>query len=263
MRRRSLHYNSIVILLQLVVALRYEWPDHSTILCDRWVYACRNDLLNFCPSCFDQSADSACAELQIGLRIPLTLVAFAQLLHIDRRRVQLAEFFNTLAYVKHIGPTNPTVGAALQRILSAPCTDNPSWPQDTAARLLEYYASTERADGMRILPVSSLLRFLRVFAAFAQRHNDADVVMPALWLNANGSPLLLFTLYPLGFAVPRILWQNGLLMVQSYAGRPMSEYYAASFAVRGRIARNLLRSVQQFTDGVDGFRYRPRASFAT
>lgn len=258
---------TVVALHSLAVLLRSsEWPDHSTTLRDRWVASCRDDLRSICPRCADQSsaaaaaaaaASSACDDLRSDMRVPLTLASFAQLLHIDRRPVQCVEFRGSLAYAKRVWPTHGgRLDGELRRILgdAADDADESSWDQRTVARLLEFYASSsvERADGTRVLPVSSVRRFLRVFAANATRNDD--VVMPAVWLNANASPLVLLTLSPLGFAVPRILWLSGVLMVQTFAGRPMAEYWAQSFAVRARIARNVLLAVQRFTEGVDGFR---------
>lgn len=116
--------------------------------------------------------------------------------------------------------------------------------------IANHYANADEVDGVQLYPTSAARRFVRDFGA-----NFTNPMMRWALMHMNAAPMLMATLYGLGFPVPRLLLTCGFVIVQSNEGLPLDRYYGHKFTDRVYIAQQLLEAAVLFTNGHAGFRY--------
>lgn len=114
-------------------------------------------------------------------------------------------------------------------------------------KLLNAFENDNSIAGFQICPKNSVARFMNVFST---RSTYAWIL-----LNLNVEPLIVDTLWNRKFSVPKLYPSCGFVTIQSDNGLPLYEFYDKSFAVRLKIARNLLMAAIQFSHGIEGFRW--------
>ncbi|XP_062560553.1 uncharacterized protein LOC134224916 [Armigeres subalbatus] len=84
---------------------------------------------------------------------------------------------------------------------------------------------------------------------------DGHELSKMLLLKVNVQPLLLKMLHERGFPVPKLVFQGGFTVVETYEGQSLVNFYDNSLNVRLMIANELIKASLKFTNGYNGFRF--------
>uniref|UniRef100_A0A0K8U4F3 UPF0672 protein C3orf58 n=1 Tax=Bactrocera latifrons TaxID=174628 RepID=A0A0K8U4F3_BACLA len=124
-----------------------------------------------------------------------------------------------------------------------------SFPLNSEYLRKEYLTQVVGAD-LQICPHASIQQFVNFFATHSE-YNETTV-----WLLMLTNPQLLVHPYleHHGFPVPQLFGVCGLTTFQEHVGQTLQHFYKANFAIKLRIAKQLLESALKFTNGFEGYR---------
>lgn len=239
--------------LIFLFATRYQWPDHASM--ESFLRFCQFDH-QMCPVCFDNETLS-CHTLASRVKINATVTNFLNGLFHTGRFMQYGLYQNESAVIKYV--VYRDLAYEMHRKVCELLVDRDMncdaiWYSKEHQKILrkmliKHYIEFERTTHIKVLPLKSVSRFLRVFG-----QNYSNEVIPILQLNTNPEPMLMHTLHAHGFPVPRVLMECGLVVVPSYEGNSLQYYFGSPFRRRVQIAKHMLETALLFTEGIEGFR---------
>ncbi|EDS39860.1 conserved hypothetical protein [Culex quinquefasciatus] len=84
---------------------------------------------------------------------------------------------------------------------------------------------------------------------------EGTELLQLILLKVNVQPLLLELFDGRGFPVPKVIFQGGFQLFESFDGDALVNFYDSSLNIRLRIAKELIQASFLFTEGVNGFRF--------
>lgn len=216
----------------------------------RWIDYCLSDV-DRCPMCFGESERDGCVSFLEHVELEESIGTSVNELF-GSRRTQFGYAQQTPVILKHLSNDDK-----LNQLLSAVCDENSvclANSADLEAKVTRFVTESKPIDGIQRCENASTERFERVFNTYSSRTifwaqvyiNPEQVVLKALRRSDQREIFARIA--------PILIDSKGFVLVESNAGRPLHDFYAAAFEKRLAIARNLLLAAEAFSHGIDGMR---------
>lgn len=240
-----------LVALFLWIVMKYQ-PEERASSLKSLVQQCQYDTTILCPGCFPRPVNCSFFE---NLKSIDSNELFEELLtHFNQHGVR----YGTLSgSEQRVVIKNLNKEHGVEELISSICNDLKIY-RNCRLRNKEPYLKVLRQrvlndnqlEGAILCPLmdeEALKRFL-----FEIDENDLNKI---LLMRINAQPLLLKLLQERNFPVPKLIFQGGFTLVESYEGEALAKYYDRPLNVRLLIANELIKASLNFTAGVDNFRF--------
>lgn len=242
--------NLHVLALLLCVIFQFQ-PRENESLTEYLINQCQIDTQQLCPECFSSSIDcnrwtnlvtidSSNPWNQLSCRYNPHGVSYGLLNNGQQ------------AVIKKLNK-NQAIEALLREICQDLQVSQSSCKYKTDSKFINIIRRKvleQELEGCIICPSKDERALKRLLSEF-----KGTKLLKLILLKINVQPLLLELFEGRGFSVPKLIFQGGFQLVESFDGDALVNFYDSTLNIRLGIAKELIAASFRFTEGVDGFRF--------